>query len=371
MGFLNDSKPDSIYLEVKEEGGLVRPLADKPQSVWVHKIQEVQTMGPNNQLQTIRKFSHETCIATSKNGVGCLLCNTPDPLWHMLSTESQTNRAGKRVDFPKSPIHILPVFCHESGSAKVMKGGNQIFEEMDKWYDAQPPQGKDLKRCDWRVSKTGTKKMTKYSTIRLDATAHNITPELIEEAKIVIAKALVDRNPTSTDKLMQMIRGDQAQAQLDAGGAVASQQMLGSGYLAQQPGHVTLTPYTQPPQGPVGYVAQPQTTYVPANQTAPAVTVSVNTPSFGTPVSQIPPTVAGVNLQADAGQSADRNVVNEFSSWVSMQPEFAGMGAVTLLIPTIKAHCGHVEYHKLNAEQLSNLKTALTTTLASVRAGAK
>lgn len=346
MGFLNDSsKGESIYLEVKEEGTLVRPVATKPQSIWVHKIQEVQTMGPNNQLQTIRKFAHETCTATGRNGVGCFLCNTPDPLWHMLAADEQTNRGGKRVDFPKSPIHILPVYNHELGQAKIMKGGNQIFEEMDKWYDAQPPQGQDLRRCDWRVSKAGQKKRTKYTTIRMDATAFQITPEILEEAKIAMGKAIADRNPTSADKLMQMVRGEQGNAQLAEGAAVQS---LNAGYQAPAPQQFAL----------------------PAVSVGAPVEFSQTAPSFPTPtlpqvaVATVAPTPTASSASSD---SASRSLVDEFSSWVSMQPEFQGMGAIQTLIPAIKAQVGHVEYHKLTTEQLASLKTALDSQLAALR----
>jgi hypothetical protein len=337
MGFLSEnSGGPSVYLTVGDDKNkkLVRPLGAKPQSLWVHKIQEVKTMGPNNQMITLRRFRHETCTATGRNGVGCYLCNTPDPLWHMLSKEEQTNKKGQRVDFPKTPIHILPVYEHTAAEVVVMRGGNQLFEEMDKWYDTQADRMKDLGRCDWQVWKTGQGKRTEYKSSRMDVSHFDVTPELIEKAKSVVAKALVDRNPTAPDILAKIINGDMDK--------------------------------------PVDPVGLPETAAVPALPSPSTVSASVPTPTTLPPV--VTPTVPKVEappvapVTAAPGQAAGRNVVDEFSSWVSQQPEFSGMGAINVFIPAIREKVGHVEYHKLSAEQLTDLKTYLNGKLADMRA---
>lgn len=364
MGFLNDSKPQSIYLEVRKEGDLVRPLAAKPQSIWTHKIHEVSTMGPDNQPIVLRRFAYETCTSTGRGNAGCYLCNTPDPMWHKLGSQEQTNRQGKRVDFPKAPIHILPVFNHSTQDVVVMKGGNQIFEEMDKWFDTQPEANQDLRRCDWNISKEGEKKRTKYKSVRMDATAFQINEALLEKAKSVMAQALADRNPTDPNKLAAMIRGESGAPALAEGATVPVQAAL-PGYGPQPTQALPPNTFQVNTVGGftgIGGVAG-ATTQLPqqAWQTPPVQQ------QFSPPPPVVQQSAPKPQVVAGPGQAANRNLVDEFSSWVSQQPEFLGMGAVTTFIPALKEAIGHVDYYKLTEEQLSNLKVALNTKLAAMR----
>ena len=330
MGFLNESsRGPQIYLEVTETGKLLRPLLPRPQSVWCHKIQEVKTMGPAGQPVTIRKFQYETCTATGRNGIGCLLCNSQDPLWHLLTNEEQTNRKGQRVDFPKAPIHLLPVYDHSLNDVVVMKGGNQIYEEMDKWYESQKSnlQDQDLRRCDWRISKTGALKKTKYAGVRLDVSFFEMTPDLLEKAKNVMARALSDRAPTAPDLLMKIIKGDTGTTELPESAAVPS-------------------------------------------LTAPALTPPLALPQVAMP--DLPkvavPEPVMVHVEAAPGQAASRDELDVFSSWVSTQKEFNGMNAVDNLLPVLKKFIGHCDYSHLSAKQLDDLKVHLQAQLQTMRA---
>jgi hypothetical protein len=347
MGFLKDSSSaETFYLEVTEEGTLNRPLSTKPQSMWVHKIQAVKTVGPNNQLTIVRPFSFETCTATGRNGAGCALCNTPDPLWHMLADDERTNRSGKRVDFPKTPRHFLPVFNHTLQAVRILEGGNQIFEEMDKWYDAQSPANQDLRRCDWQLSKAGKAKMTKYKSVRMDASAFSVTQELQNEAMALMQKAMEDRRPTEPAKLMAKIRGESSMPGLTDG-------MQGSVQAA-------LPNYAQPAQLQAN--TMPQMDNVPL----PVVTVPYQQFTQG-PLPQVTPAAIPQTAVQPAVTAASQDILSAFTSWLNQQPEFQAMGVVHNFMPVVKEKFGTVEYSKLSADQLSTLRIALDNKLVELR----
>lgn len=357
MGFLKDqAKSDSFYLEITEEGSHNRPLAIKPMSVWVHKIHAVQQMGPNNQLVTIRNFAFETCTATGRNGSGCFLCNTPDPLWHMLAELDRSNRAGKRVDFPKTPRHFLPVFNHLLATVKIVEGGNQIFEMMDTWYDAQPDQGKDLRRCDWSISKTGKLKTTKYQSVRMDATPFAISAELEAEAQMILKKALDERRPTDPTKLMQLINGTLGTPGVDMSAPVLSAPPAQASFAPGQSAANQLNAGLAAPA-----VSQAFPAYAQPFQSPPPPVVAPTAPPVAAAVLPNP-------LQPPTGP-AGQDVVNAFASWVAQQPEFAGMNAVYHLIPIVKEKLGgSVEYSKCSPAQLADLKNHLENHLNGIRA---
>jgi hypothetical protein len=345
MGFLNENnRGPSYYLEVTVEGKLVRPLAPKPSTTWMHKIYQVETPDTNGQPIVLRKFRHEVCTAIDRNGTGCTLCNTPDPLWSQLTDEEKVNSKGKRTDFPKTPVHVLPVYDYGIQDAVIMKGGNQIFEGMDQWYGIQQPESnQDLRRCDWHISKTGMKKRTKYKATRMDQTAFTPTEAVMEKVKVILAKGVQDRAPMAPDQLSAMIRGIQ-QSQDDQINVPAP-----SGFLAQAEAvSATLAP------------PAPPTTF-------PNIVTNIKPPPVA--VSAPPPTVAPVT--AVPGESAGRNLIDEFSSWVTQIPEFQGMGAINNMIPMIKEKLNHVEYYKLNAQQLADLKKYMELKLIELRAAKK
>lgn len=330
MGFLNGNDSDkpkalSVYLEVTEQPKTVRPLKDKPQSVWGHTIPEVTSVGPDGKPVTLRRYAFEICTSTSRSGAGCQGCTTQDPLWHLLDKKTQTNKKGQRVDFPKKCVHLLPVVETATNGVRLMKGGNQTYEAMDAWHTAQPDGQKDLRRCDWNIYKTGQKKMTKYHVIRNDATPFVPSPEQLAEAQSVISKGLQDMSPAAPDKFLSMINGEgqnTATNTQEVSEAVAQVDQVQARLL--QMAEQASVPVQQPPPPKPQPVAQ---------QTVPAT-----------------------------------SVLSEFTAWLTQQPEFQGAGIIENLVPVLKEHIGGINYHGCSPEQLNTLKTVLSSKLESIRA---
>lgn len=333
MGFLSDSsKGPSIYTEITEEPKLVRPLASKPVTLWCHKICSVVRTSPDGKTEVIRPFSHEACTSTGRNGVGCYLCNTPDPLWHLLTEEEKYTKQGKRVDFGKTPLHMLPVHEHATNSETIIKSGNMLFKPMDEWYDTQQGSNQDLRRCDWAISKAGKQKRTQYKTSRMDVSAFAISPEMEETAKNLMAQAMQDRRPTAPDILAKIIRG-----QLELGAA-----------------ELPTTP-SQPQLPPVSVVNTPISPNWQTTQTTTAA------PQI------MPQTIATSAAVPTASVTASKTTIDSFGLWVGQQPEFSGMGMINNFIPFMKEMVGTVEYHKLSEQQLTEVRAKLEAKLAELR----
>jgi hypothetical protein len=203
MAFLNNSGLD-IFLEIPVEPAskLFRPLTKEPVQIWGHGFPtpEVAVVLPNGQstLLRLRDYHFERCVAVDKRGTGCICCNTTDPAWNVLGPKEQTNKKGHRVDFPKRPVYLLPVWSYADNAIKVLRGGNQVYENMDKW----DTEGRDIRDCDWKVWKTGTRMTTKYHTSRQDSSTFTATQE--ESAiKAALADALREYEPTPPDALMK------------------------------------------------------------------------------------------------------------------------------------------------------------------------
>ena len=201
MAFLNNSGLD-IFLEIPVEPAskMFRPLAKEPIPIWGHGFPTpetaVQIPGGKAELLRLRDYHFEPCVAIDKRGTGCACCSTIDPAWNLLGPKEQTNRKGQRVDFPKRPVYLMPVWSYADNAIKVLRGGNQVYEDMDK-YDTE---GRDIRACDWKVFKTGTKMTTKYFTSRQDSStfAMSISDADIKQA---MADALKEYMPTPPDKL--------------------------------------------------------------------------------------------------------------------------------------------------------------------------
>lgn len=347
MGFLNqnDDKPrtPSFYLEVTEQPKNIRPLKDKPQTVWGHTIPSVKTMGPDGKMVTIRRYSFVLCTSTGRNGAGCQTCNTQDPLWHMLDQKTRENRKGVRVDFPKKCIHILPVVETLSQQVKILKGGNGTYETMDAWHTAQPEGQKDLRRCDWSIHKTGKEMQTKYHVVRQDASAFTATDEQLREAQELMAKAIADMNPLPSAQFLEQIKGNLPDASVPSTFAVA---------VSTDNVTVTASPSSTPVTGLAGSGVQSVT---PTVGTGTGVTASAK--------------VTAPTIPLQVGQeAAPKDVLQVFTSWLNSQPEFQGAGMLTNLVPTLQTAIGDVNYYKCTPQQLETLKAALTAKLDAIRA---
>ena len=342
MGFLNNnngggSKLGGAYLELSEEPKRFRPLAKQPTSIWIHRINPVKVIGPDAQPKLLRKYATEICVSTGRSGAGCLPCLTQDPMWDKLEAKNKVNKKGARTDFPKSCVHVLPVLDLTTGKVCVLKGGNQLYEDMDKWFEMQAEPNKDLRRCEWQAFKTGKDIFTKYSTVRLDATPFQMTPELEAEAAIVIAKAQADMAPLSKEAFMDTINGDTDPTNTGPNTATVS---VPSSFNGAVTGGVTIPSSVpsvpQQPEIPTSFTFEPKVSPIPV-----------------TPPPAVPQPV---------------NMVEVFSTWVNQQPEFQGMGAFDNLIPVLQAQLGSVNFHACTPVQLEQLKAALTAKLDGVRA---
>jgi hypothetical protein len=327
MGFLDSSSNDSVILTVTNEEKLLRPLAKRPQTVWVHKIHRVQVPGPDEQIPTVlRKFKFEVCLGARN---GCALCAMKDPLWNKLDEDSKFDRNKKPVHFPKTPQHLLPVYLHSDKSVWVLRGGNQMFEEMDKWYDKQPKDKQDLARCDWSVWKEGTFKKTQYKSMRQDESAFPFTDELMKTAKDLLAASFNEYKPLSSSDLTKVVNGQ------DPDDGSANNAFVLPPLTAQQP-QLTATAQLTPQFHDLTTVAPPA-----GSLTVPA---------------------------APTAQPTGGLALGAFQEWVNSQPEFKNMGLVNTFIPLLKESLnGSVEYNKCSPEQLSSLQTALTAKLAAMR----
>jgi hypothetical protein len=207
MAFLNSGGADDIFLKIEEgdqRAKMFRPLADKPIALWGHNVQSIETAAllptGKNQMVRVRDYIFHRCTSTNRAGVGCGFCNQQDPAWSILDTTDQTNRKGQRVDFPRRPHYLMPVWSYADNAVKVLKGGNQVYEDMDKWDTA----GRNVRECDWSIWKEGQKKSTKYKTMRQDATAFNVPlePGIAEKA---MEEALGTYTILTPDEIMKAI----------------------------------------------------------------------------------------------------------------------------------------------------------------------
>lgn len=359
MGFLSQdkgSKSNNTYLETAEEPKTCRPVVASPTPVWVHTIPEVKTTGPSGQPVVVRRFATEACTSNSRSGVGCQCCTTQDPLWNLLDAKSKVNKKGQRVDFPKKCIHVMPVFDHTTASVRVLKGGNQLYEVMDQWYESQPEGQKDLRRCDWKVWKTGKGLLTRYNVVREDASTFNFTQAMVTDGQAVLQKAIQDLAPAAPDEFQKMINGeDPNQPEASRLGQFAVQHATGflSSSVPAPTQSTVVSTVTSPYQAPVTVPS----VVLPTAVTQPAVfTVPVPVPTTPTPVQPVAPVATGTSA------------LTEFISWINTQPELCGTGILKHLMPTLKEQLnGSTDFHACSPEQLTALRLALSNKLNSIR----
>jgi len=258
MGFLS-IKGNSIYLSIDANAKPVRPLAREAISKWVRSIPGCTKVGADNKEQQLRKF---TMIDADFSQ---WLKNNPDPLWDQLEHQDKFKQSGERQDFSLRPQHILPVWSYADNDVKVIKQGNQLFEEMDRFDDT----GGDVTTCDWMVWFEGNGRRKSYKTSRQNPTGFAVEVDqatLVAKMEAVMEQALADLTPFKTeDAMLTYIHGDQDQQQQQQVAAPAPQQAMPGYVPGGQPGvALGATPALPAPQAaPVGVVPQPTTTAVP------------------------------------------------------------------------------------------------------------
>jgi len=365
MGFLNQNKGgkgNGVYLEIAETAKSARPLNKEPTPIWIHTIPEVRTTGPTGQPVVLRKFSTEACTSSSKSGAGCQCCTTQDPLWDLLDAKTKVNKKGQRADFPKKCIHLLPVFDHSAASVKVMKGGNQLFETMDGWYgeqQEQDPSLADLRRCDWKVLKSGKGLMTKYSVIRQDATTFNLTPDMVHDAMLALQQAVQDLQPVPPEVFQKVIHGEDPNAPVQQNAGLA--QFAVGAVTGASAGSVVLQGV--PSVGTSGVTG----TVSPVMRGVLPDLGLQNSMSNALPPQPVVVSAPPVQPTIPTQPVSNASVLTEFTAWINTQPEFLGMGIVKNLMPAIKEKIGSTDYHLCSPDQLVALRSALSLKLNSLR----
>jgi hypothetical protein len=359
MGFLNNSgdqkskKPDYL-LDVTDVPKRVRPLFPAPESLWGHNIPEVVQLGLDGKTpQTLRRYSYELCVSQSRSGAGCNPCVTQDPLWALVDQATRFNKKGQRVDFPKKPTHLLPVKEMDTGSIKILKGGNGVYKNMDEWYETQSQGQKDLTRCDWMMSKAGTGKKTQYSAVRQDATPFTPTAEDLAEARRLMELAKKDMAPATGEKFIQMINGD---------GVPSMSGVAGGGFIGT---------------GGQGGGSGVNTSSLPSQESGFLSSMPAPlTESVPTPVIMPSATPVAVASQANTANTARTNAAGQahgaFAKWLNEQSEFAGIGIIQSMIPMLKKYNdGSGDYIALAPDKLDALRAAMTQELEALRAAKK
>lgn len=257
MGFLK-IKSSSIYLEVTNQPKLIRPLFKETEGRWCHSIPSCKSRDLSGKQVTLRKFSMVDADFSQ------WMKNNPDPLWDKLDGMDQTNQKGERRDFPLRPMSLLPVWDYNAndgkGDVKMVKQGNQFFEEMVKYYD----QGGDVTNCDWMCWTEGEGRRKNYKTSRQDKSPFNCPisqEELQQKCQEVMEKALSDLRPFKTEEeLLKFIRGesDNGANTLPQGQGVPQNQMPNYQPGGQSPGPQLGTPALPPANNP----PQPQNVQV-------------------------------------------------------------------------------------------------------------
>jgi len=220
MGFLS-IKGNSIYLSIDSTAKPVRPLAVEAVSKWVRSIPSCTVVGPDQKEKTLRKFTMVDADFSN------WLKDNPDPLWDQLNHQDKFKQNGERQDFALRPQHILPVWSYADNDVKVIKQGNQLFEEMDRFYDT----GGDVTTCDWMVWFEGNGRRKSYKTSRQNPTQFqcNVDAQTLQsKVAAVMEQALADLTPFKTEEaLVTYLHGDQGTGNQIAGQQPPQQQVPG------------------------------------------------------------------------------------------------------------------------------------------------
>jgi len=206
MSFFKVNK-QSIYLTVDANPKLIRPLYLQPEGVWIRSIPGCSVVGPDGKKQNIRFF--RTVDANFSNWMK----DNPDPLWDRLDSNDKHNQKNERVDFPIRLIHIMPVWSYADEDLKVVKLGQQFYEEMSKYHDA----GGNVTSCDWMCWADGTGRRKKYLTSRKDQSQFSvpIDPQVLQvKCQEMMKQAFEDLRPFKTEE--EMIKHIMGEAQKEA-----------------------------------------------------------------------------------------------------------------------------------------------------------
>ncbi len=270
MVFL-DVKSSSIYMTIDANQRVFRPLVPKPLSKWVRNIPACSVFDPvTNTKKDLRKF--RTVDADFSNW----LRDNPDPLWDKLQPRDQFNRNNQRQDFSARPTHIIVVWSYADNDVKVVKQGNEFYEEMGKFFDAN----EDIQTCDW-VCWSVKATRVEYKTSRRDKSQF-ICPVDINTVKpkiqAMIEQALRDLRPWKTEEeMIRYLRGEASQTpQSVTSFPVAAQQPMLQAPQQSAPYQVNVQPnFGQPVQVP--------TVWTPNQQPAPQPSFTVQNPGLVTP----------------------------------------------------------------------------------------
>lgn len=149
-------KKQSIYLDVTAEKKVIRPLARTPEGKWVYSIPSCKERGEDNKEKVIRYFR------TVDADFSQYMRNNPDPLWDKLADDDKYKQSGEVQHFPMRPVHYLPVWSYSDNDVKIVRQGNQFYEEMGKFHDI----GGDITLSDWMCWTEGQNRRKSYKTSR-------------------------------------------------------------------------------------------------------------------------------------------------------------------------------------------------------------
>jgi hypothetical protein len=285
-----DIQRTTIYLKVDANAKIVRPLSQKTIGKWVHIIPSCDVIKDNKKI-SLRYFTMVDADFSK------FMKENVDPLWDLLDNDSKFNQKGERVDFPLRPQHVLAVWSYSDNDVKIVKQGNQFYEEMVKYFD----QGGDITTCDWACWAEGSgRRGKKYKTSRRDSSPFNCAvPREVLAQKIQAAmdQAISDLRPFKDEAAMlKFISGKSAEEATSFNyGANAPSQFVPPQQQAQpQPqlpayvpgGPTPMVHGQQPPMQPQMPYPQPQPNmYQPQYQPQPQVQVA---PVQAPPPAQMP-----------------------------------------------------------------------------------
>ena len=274
MGFLS-IKSQSIFLTIDNKARVVRPLAEAPLGKWVFNIPTCKVVPEGGgKEKTIRYYRVLDADFSQWPR------NNPDPLWPQLDNRDQYNNRGERVDFPMRPIHYLPVWSYSDEDIKIVRQGNQYYEEMAKYADA----GNNVMTCDWVCWTEGDGRFREYKVTRNDSSPFTIQLDqnvVKEKINALMEQALKDILPFSDEAAMI--------AYISGQGNPQNRQVTGGSVPAQIPGY---QPGGQSQVNLGNPVAQLPAANPPAQQTQPPVQMAQPPVQVSQPPVQVsqPPT---------------------------------------------------------------------------------
>ena len=274
-------KRSGVYLTIDETARVVRPLAKKPICKWVYNIPEASRLGPDRKKQILRGFKQ----IDQDHPIARLIKDAVDPLWELCDPRSQFKKSGERVDFPTKPTLILPVWSYADSDVKIIKQGSQLFDEMEKYDEAQG----NIMSCDWTVWKKGSGFQTEYSSSRHDVSMFNVQPidAVMAKATQLMDKALSDLFPFKTQEAFVKYVQGQAEQEAQSFPFGANQPATSNAPVAPPPNQAFVPgaapaplagTFAAPPMAQPGVSANPFAPTAPAAPFAPAASAAPANP---------------------------------------------------------------------------------------------